>query len=95
MKARCPHCKDGCDKCDRGWIEVSFASTGHYHALICNVCEVGVGGRLHSPTRPLRTDLGGAVCPHCGGHNLRLSTCEESIVSSELAGIVTGSTKGE
>jgi len=79
MKAKCPYCDKGCDKCNEGYIEVKFSTEGHYHYMICNACGENNGGHLHTKDRPLPEKPSKySVCPHCGSHDLRFSTCEES-----------------
>jgi hypothetical protein len=81
MKAKCPYCDNGCPKCVDGYVEVHFATPdqGHYHPLICNACGLTSGGCLHTPDRPMSEVHRNAVCPSCGGEDLRYGTCEEAL----------------
>jgi hypothetical protein len=71
MKAKCPYCQDGCDKCDSGFIEVLMLDK--YVAQVCNSCGRSVGGwavgeglpPLPSKPNPF------AICPWCNTNDLR------------------------
>lgn len=43
MKAKCPFCEDGCEKCTDGHTEATFAS-GTLWARHCNACGEDNGG---------------------------------------------------
>lgn len=47
MKAKCPYCHDGCEKCSAGFLSVSFA-TGDLYTRECTNpnCEFQNGGRI-------------------------------------------------
>ena len=82
MKAKCPHCDSGCERCsETGFIEVHFAEEdiGHYHAILCNLCGRNVGGALHrNGTEPPKVDPY-SICPWCNAKDLRMTSCQESI----------------
>lgn len=45
LKAKCPSCKEGCDKCLDGYIEVTFGKEDEImYSLICNKCGGCAGG---------------------------------------------------
>ena len=79
MMAKCPHCDDGCDKCEGGFVDVTFASkdVGHYHSIICNQCDRSVGGVLHCENDSSPTVSQYAICPWCGTRDLRITDCKE------------------
>jgi len=47
MKAKCPYCENGCEKCDDGFTEARFAS-GNLFTRACKNKECGCenGGRI-------------------------------------------------
>lgn len=51
MKAKCPHCQDGCDRCEEGFMEVGFAS-GALYTSHCNACGEDNGGRIANSRFP-------------------------------------------
>ena len=40
MRAKCPYCDNGCDKCKKGYLEVSF-ETGYIFTIKCQNPECG------------------------------------------------------
>ena len=67
MKAKCPHCKDGCEKCDKGFVEVDFAE-GITYDLVCKKCGQVVGFHIDEGNDP-PTDATAehACCLWCEG----------------------------
>lgn len=65
MKAKCPHCTSGCDRCDHtGFITVKFAQ-GDLYTRACTTFECGFeNGGLISKTTPTH-DSG--PCLRCKG----------------------------
>lgn len=49
MKAKCPYCQTGCDKCKDGYTTVSMA-TGALYTRHCNACDEDNGGRIAAAT---------------------------------------------
>lgn len=45
MKAKCPNCEKGCEKCKDGFIEVSIAK-GKLFTRHCDDCGFDNGGRV-------------------------------------------------
>jgi hypothetical protein len=45
VKAKCPYCKNGCEKCDGGYNKASMA-TGKIYTRHCNDCGEDNGGRI-------------------------------------------------
>lgn len=75
LKAKCPHCNDGCDKCSNGYTEVTFGTEDSImYSLICNDCGTCAGGGfLDGKSEKALEHLGKyAVCPFCVGSNLRV-----------------------
>lgn len=81
MKAKCPYCEAGCDKCQEGYIDVRFATIdeGHYHFMVCNNCGCETGGHLHRPGEdmPMKPSKY-TICPNCRSQDLDFCTCEEA-----------------
>ena len=69
MRAKCPHCQDGCDKCDGGFTEVLFAR-GRLYTRHCTDAECGFdnGGVIVGPdARPESTlNTPPRDCVQCG-----------------------------
>ena len=80
MKAKCPHCTGGCERCDLGFVDVTFPSGPEVkrYTLVCSCgCAAGGGfrgGRYGSTdASEILKDKGRAICPACGhGFNLRV-----------------------
>jgi hypothetical protein len=75
LKAKCPHCDIGCEKCSEGYTEVTFGTKDSVmYSLICRDCGSNVGGGLlDSETRRIVEilDLGKrAICPFCDTMNI-------------------------
>lgn len=63
MKAKCPHCKDGCDKCEDGFFEVKLAE-GNWFTRACTNPMCG----FHNGVRISKSKLEGTsagACAHC------------------------------
>lgn len=81
LKAKCPDCNEGCDKCFNGYTEVTFgAEDSIMYSLICNDCETCAGGGfIDSKSAKMLECLGKhAMCPGCGGKNLKKVIEDES-----------------
>jgi hypothetical protein len=81
MKAKCPHCANGCKECSEGFIEVRFpaAEEGRLFARICNDCGAEAGGGFTSAKMPgyeVPFVRDGSICPACGGSNIRVEYVE-------------------
>jgi len=66
MKAKCPYCQDGCEKCSNGFIEASFKKDGKYWTRVCqNRKECGFvnGGHWVDEGFPLESS---GACIICG-----------------------------
>jgi len=64
MKAKCPHCNDGCDKCTDGFTEAFFAE-GDWFTRLCENprCLFVNGGRICEGFPPETS----GPCVVCGG----------------------------
>lgn len=63
MKAKCPHCQSGCDRCDGGFFDVEFADGSVYTRACTNeACGFENGGRISQT--PLSGDCG-MPCVRC------------------------------
>jgi hypothetical protein len=51
MKAKCPHCRNGCEKCDGGYFEASIA-VGDWYTRHCNQCGFDNGCRVATEFMP-------------------------------------------
>jgi hypothetical protein len=74
LKAKCPHCHDGCEKCFEGYAEVTFGTEDSVlYSLICNDCGASVGGGfLDSKTIKIISIINkGAICPFCNSKNIQ------------------------
>lgn len=71
VEAKCPFCKDGCEHCVDGLIEVEFAE-GLVYGLWCDTCN-GWGFGFHIAEGPDEEapDLDGACCSECGSNQVR------------------------
>jgi len=56
MKAKCPHCEDGCSKCDNGFIDVKFA-TGFAFTIKCKDPDCGFENGMRIDDRPNFPDI--------------------------------------
>ena len=68
MRAKCPHCRDGCDRCGGiGYQEARFA-TGALYTRHCTNLECGFdnGGRIVGPDSPVDVEEPPEPCLHCG-----------------------------
>ena len=45
MKAKCPYCTEGCDRCQGGYVDVVLAS-GQVWTQHCDACGEDNGGRI-------------------------------------------------
>jgi hypothetical protein len=74
VKAKCPYCSAGCDRCSGGTIEVSFPTGPEYQrwAKICQGCGAVAGGCFSGLDLPEPFVDKYTVCPACGGKNIRL-----------------------
>lgn len=61
LKAKCPHCRDGCEECVQGYIHVGLKD-GDWYTRFCPSCGEHNGVRI-SKTPPTET-LG--PCVFCG-----------------------------
>lgn len=73
LKAKCPNCKEGCDKCLDGYIEVAFGKEDEImYSLICNKCGGCAGGGFSTPDKiNLNKVSKYAICPICGEQDLK------------------------
>lgn len=80
MKAKCPHCNDGCARCQRGYIEVSFPEGPGVQLWlkVCRVCGAEAGGCFSGPGLPEPCVSPYAVCPACGGQDIELVLTERT-----------------
>lgn len=69
MKAKCPYCDDGCDKCEDGYIEVSVHIEKAY-TIKCIDCEGENGCRLAGPGLPPLPERPDIPCIDCGSYNV-------------------------
>ncbi len=60
MKAKCPFCESGCEKCTDGYTEASFAS-GTIWTRHCNACEEDNGGSIREGEEPPKHKPGNCV----------------------------------
>lgn len=74
MKAKCPHCDEGCTSCDGGLIDVSFPEGPDvkFWETMCKDCGGVNGGQFTWKGRPVAVVSCYAACPECGGDNLEL-----------------------
>lgn len=74
MKAKCPHCNSGCDKCQDGYTEVSFPSGPgvKFWRKVCKDCGGIAGGCFSGPGLPDPKVSAYAICPDCDGSNIDL-----------------------
>ena len=63
MRAKCPYCQDGCEKCDGGYVPVGFAK-GNWFTRRCQTCGFENGVRI-TPLDAPATQPG--ACVMCGG----------------------------
>jgi hypothetical protein len=74
MKAKCPHCLTGCDKCEDGFIQVSFAVGSIFTRKCRNPdCEFENGGRV-SVGVPLGLSN---ACVICGAPTAWVKICDQ------------------
>jgi hypothetical protein len=69
MKAKCPYCEKGCDKCKEGYIEVSFTK-GKIYTRHCDDCGFDNGGRIVPSEYPRPTEKL-YPCVNCGSEKVR------------------------
>ncbi len=68
-----------------GFTEVSFPEGDEFalHSVMCNVCEICVGGGFSGPGLPEKKISPYQICPRCGGKDLRIEQ-ESSEMADEL-----------
>ena len=64
MKAKCPFCQSGCDKCKEGFVEVEL-SKGLVYDLKCNKCGSIVGFHIDDGDNPPEKDMSDMCCVIC------------------------------
>lgn len=71
MKAKCPYCQTGCNKCSDGFWEVSFKQDGILYGISCGDCKGSIGGGfLDSKDEIEKFPHKEEKCPFCGSQNL-------------------------
>ena len=85
MKAKCPHCQTGCDKCTGGFIEVQFPDNERLYARKCWVCGFENGGRFVPANKP---DIQGDLVRLMEKHSGQCLRCDNPDVVWELIGEV-------
>ena len=70
MKAKCPYCAEGCDRCQGGFTEVTFAD-GDVFTRHCNGCGKDNGGRIAAEfLKPPEQWAKPSPCVWCGSADM-------------------------
>lgn len=67
MKAKCPYCENGCDKCKDGYIDVYFPSgfDNIEYEINCKDCGTNSGGGFSGGDLPDPKISKYQICPKC------------------------------
>jgi hypothetical protein len=71
VKGKCPHCEAGCDQCENGFAEFSFA-TGDLFTIHCLECGYDNGGNI---VKGFPSEASGP-CVMCEGKTEWLFVCK-------------------
>lgn len=74
MKAKCPHCHDGCPQCTGGFVDATIPSGPDVtrYDKVCEDCGTVAGGCVTGPGLPSPRISPQAICPACRGQRLKL-----------------------
>jgi hypothetical protein len=79
MKAKCPHCKTGCDKCDNGYFDTHVA-VGDWYTRHCKECKMDNGVRVATEFLPPQSEWPSPnPCVFCGSANMEWQKVETAI----------------
>lgn len=79
MRAKCPHCNDGCEKCEAGYVQASFAG-GQWYARRCQNPECGFDNGARAAAFGL-PDID-RPCVICGGTDMVWIPAEIAVFKS-------------